>query len=177
MKKNSEITFSISSSNGVIGADIFTGKVIYIDEYEDSADEFFPKIWEIDIEEFEKYYNKKINEDDIIDILDLGYWLEDGTYEPPCQDWRDEIKNNIDMNNEYEIKKDIKVEPKSDVLSNLTTLSQKIESNTRLVQELGDDYKKALDLLAMAQMELNKFYLPNQCETLHLINKFLKDKK
>ena len=26
------------------------------------------------------------------DILDLGYWNADGTYEPPAHDWREEVK-------------------------------------------------------------------------------------
>lgn len=27
---------------------------------------------------------------DMYDILDVGYWLADGTYEPPCLHWREE---------------------------------------------------------------------------------------
>jgi len=174
-----ERTFTVFSSNGYLEVDRKTGKILSRNIVSD--DENFPKIYIIDIKEFEQYYECEIMSGVSIDILDLGYWLKDGTYEPPTQDWRDEIKNNIDIEDKHEYrhepKKAIKVEPKNNVLSNLTTLSQKIESNTKLVQELGDDYKKALDLLAMAQMELNKFYLPDQCEALHLINKFLKDKK
>lgn len=38
-----------------------------------------------DTSEFVKTYGKL---DDGIDILDIGYWLSDGTYEPPEPDFR-----------------------------------------------------------------------------------------
>lgn len=44
----------------------------------------------VDIEEYKKYYGTEFNEG--VDILDIGYWMEDGSYEPPENDWREEKK-------------------------------------------------------------------------------------
>jgi hypothetical protein len=42
-----------------------------------------------DIKEYCAFYKKSPS--DAYDILDLGYWMEDGTYEEPCHDWRTDV--------------------------------------------------------------------------------------
>lgn len=55
------------------------------------------KVDRIDVEEFNEHYKDVYNGRtpsvvaNGIDILDVGYWLKDGTYEPPEADWRKEV--------------------------------------------------------------------------------------
>lgn len=63
-------------------------------------------IHSFDLEEWEHYHGKKLKDGDVLDILDLGYWwytrsksgkkgFTSNTYEPPVEDWRIEIKQNL----------------------------------------------------------------------------------
>ena len=79
-------TFIITarSSHGTIEFDSQTGFVtsVFLDNCPDC-----PNVGTFDIEEYKKYYNVK-ELPAFIDILDLGYWSEGESYEPPAEDWR-----------------------------------------------------------------------------------------
>ena len=47
------------------------------------------QIKRFDVSEWERFYpDQNFSEVGHIDILDIGYWLENGAYEPPEADWR-----------------------------------------------------------------------------------------
>lgn len=73
----------ISGSHGNITINEF-GRIISCDEGE------YKSIKEFDAFEWINHYNKPFPSN--LDILDMGYWLYDGTYEPPCYDWRNEFR-------------------------------------------------------------------------------------
>lgn len=52
-----------------------------------------PDINMFDLVEWKHYWQR--NPDHDFDILDLGYWLKDGSYEPPVLDWRQEAKRSV----------------------------------------------------------------------------------
>ena len=76
---------TITSSTGEFEIDRTTGEII-----EDrSTGEY--EIDRFNLDEYKAYY--KLTEiEESIDILDVGYWLADGAYEPPESDWRKEVK-------------------------------------------------------------------------------------
>lgn len=86
-------TVYIGSSHGEFSADATTGKVIKKEIYEGSETEPVNFIDKFDIEEYKKHYNTT-TPPEYIDILDLGYWLENGAYEEPAHDWRKEFRKN-----------------------------------------------------------------------------------
>lgn len=57
----------------------------------------------IDVEEWKRRYP---DEHHLLaaqnDILDFGIWWTDGSYEPPCEDWRKDREENIRLDNEWE---------------------------------------------------------------------------
>jgi hypothetical protein len=71
------------SSEGVLRFDSVTGQC---DSSDFDADSPGGTPVRIDITELIFTYGEL---DDSYDILDLGYWTEDGRYEPPVQDWRE----------------------------------------------------------------------------------------
>jgi len=79
-------TITAFSSHGTIDFDSETGLVISqtLDECNDCCPN---NIGTFDVKEYARTYGHKPDTD--IDILDLGYWLKDGTYEEPAYDWRD----------------------------------------------------------------------------------------
>ncbi len=85
-------TFLVFSSHGEITADKETGNVIKIDLTCDCKhnEQCINNIKQFDVNEFKMYYSKEIPES--VDILDLGYWLNNGGYEEPAHDWREEIR-------------------------------------------------------------------------------------
>lgn len=80
----------IRSSHGEFRVDAATGKPVTWDpHYFASADaKALGRIDRFDFTEWERHYGKPIASISPIDILDLGYWLDDGTYEGPDHDWR-----------------------------------------------------------------------------------------
>lgn len=76
---------TVNSSHGqlIIDADgtVLVGKTTYHDDE-------LRNIVRFDLPEHRKYYASK-PEPDSYDILDLGYWMKDGTFEPPAFDWRE----------------------------------------------------------------------------------------
>ena len=75
------------SSHGTIDFDSETGVVISqsLDECDDGCPN---NIARFDVEEYTRTYGHKPDKD--VDILDLGYWLEDESYEEPAYNWREE---------------------------------------------------------------------------------------
>lgn len=86
-------TTVIHSSSGQLIADLYTGEVTgsYIENQED---ENFKKIISIDLKEFRKHYGitASCNTPTDIDILDIGYWLINGDYIKPADDWRRDFR-------------------------------------------------------------------------------------
>lgn len=52
------------------------------------------------LSEYAEYYGKE--DDEEFDILDLGYWTTDGTYEPPVEEWRKQIEKELASRKEGE---------------------------------------------------------------------------
>ena len=88
MKHSYEVeTLTIYSSNGELCVDVATGLVDKgASDYYDTDE--LKHISQFDIEEFCVFWNCEPQEGD---ILDFGYWMDDGTYEPPAMDWRLDI--------------------------------------------------------------------------------------
>jgi hypothetical protein len=78
------------SSHGCILFNPDTGVVVDYDLDNTPDAESYKNIERFDLDEYKKHHgcNHVIGAD--IDILDLGYWLKDGTYEEPAHDWREE---------------------------------------------------------------------------------------
>lgn len=79
------------SSHGEITFDPRTGRVLADElEYGDGDDDFneLNKPVRFDVEEWKKRYPGKSLVGIYMDILDIGYWMPDGRYEPPADDWR-----------------------------------------------------------------------------------------
>jgi hypothetical protein len=79
----SVICKTVNSSHGtlVIDAD---GNVVKGSVYDDDE---LKNIVRFDLEEYRKQYPDE-PEPSSYDILDLGYWTDQGKYEPPDEDWR-----------------------------------------------------------------------------------------
>ena len=83
----------IESSHGTFYAGPITGEVvgkeICCDKQTrpDSCNNIYTQINTFDFEEWKNYYEKG-DPDGFIDILDLGYWLNDGVYIPAVEDHR-----------------------------------------------------------------------------------------
>ncbi len=80
----------VGSSGGSLRVNVQDGLVIQCTTIQDEDNEL-KQIVRFDIEEYKTYYKV----DDIpghLDILDLGYWNKDGSYEPPVEDWRNEMR-------------------------------------------------------------------------------------
>lgn len=87
--------FNVQSSHGVLTALVDDGTVVSVDLYEpvDADGRMLKQIAKFDVGEWRKFYDylEQIEPNTSIDILDLGYWLKDGSYEPPLDDWRTEF--------------------------------------------------------------------------------------
>lgn len=82
---------TVFSSNGVSTVNASTGKTMGWVFFHISTS---AKIERFDLDEFRRTYKIAVGEPlpSNIDILDLGYWMDDGTYEPPVEDWRAEFR-------------------------------------------------------------------------------------
>jgi hypothetical protein len=83
-------TFAVFSSGGSLKVDAQNGVVVECttDRNEDNE---LRQIVRFDIEEYKVHYNVGEIRGDL-DILDLGYWNQNGGYEQPVQDWRNEMR-------------------------------------------------------------------------------------
>jgi hypothetical protein len=82
---------SVSSSHGTFEIDP-NGKVVHFDLSDNEEGKALEKIEKFDLHEWRCYWQWKGELPGGFDILDLGFWTKDGAYEPPEQDWREEIK-------------------------------------------------------------------------------------
>jgi hypothetical protein len=86
--------FHVTSSHGDITALVDDGTVtgIEINTPGDEDGEALKQIAKFDLGEWRRYYGmEQLEPNSSIDILDLGYWLKDGAYEPPAEDWRQQF--------------------------------------------------------------------------------------
>lgn len=81
-------TFNVSSSNGSLTANSETGEVIEC-VLNCESDEI-ENIKKFDVQEWLKTYKVKLHSS--IDILDIGYWTKDGSYQSAEKDWRKEVQ-------------------------------------------------------------------------------------
>jgi hypothetical protein len=77
-----EGVLTVQSSHGHFTIDGNTGDVLS----RQVQDEALQRLVRFDLAEWHNYYGGPPGPD--LDILDLGYWLDSGTYEPPAHDWR-----------------------------------------------------------------------------------------
>lgn len=80
---------TIFSSHGTLTIDSQSGDVIRC-ESDKCNDNCIDKILRFDLTEYRSHYKVSDLPPDGIDILDIGYWNTDGTYEEPAHDWREE---------------------------------------------------------------------------------------
>lgn len=76
---------TVHSSYGDLSIDANTGEVLTL--VPDGDPENLGEIACFDLDEWRKFYGRE-DLDEEFDILDLGYWLKGGTYEPPEPTWR-----------------------------------------------------------------------------------------
>ena len=76
-------TFEVESSHGLITANAETGEIINIEPYgADGELKYLQNIQKFNIDEWEQRRKEAVR-DNGIDILDIGYWLKDGSYQNP----------------------------------------------------------------------------------------------
>jgi hypothetical protein len=101
----------VRSSHGIFFFDSYEGAVVDIDLTEEFGD--LPVRVDVDDlrkqpvpKRFEKYLRNGLMPE--YDVLDVGYWTEDGTYVPPEEEWRLERDQNVfisDMSSGFSIVK------------------------------------------------------------------------
>lgn len=90
------MTIYITGSHGRLVVETDTGRVDeMLSTYE--TDEY-KNIDAVDIEEWlARYPFEQLTDGASYDILDFGYWTDMGDYEPPCEDWRRDIKEPLKL--------------------------------------------------------------------------------
>lgn len=84
----------ISSSSGTFVITSPHGRILEMNLTQSEDAKSYREIERFDIAEFNDWYFRRYGLQanlDHLDILALGYWLTDGTYEPPAHDWREEV--------------------------------------------------------------------------------------
>jgi hypothetical protein len=91
-KRKKHKTGVVHSSGGDITIDLVNGKVLSfeLDGEDPEYREVFENIRNFDLKEYVEHYPDEAGETQF-DILDLGYWLKDGYYEPPEPDFRENV--------------------------------------------------------------------------------------
>jgi hypothetical protein len=90
IEKADEATFCVASSGGSLEVDRVSGDVIECTTHRNEDNEL-KRIERFDLQEYKMHYNvARIPEQ--LDILDLGYWSKDGSYEKAVGDWRNEMR-------------------------------------------------------------------------------------
>ena len=78
----------LMSSCGSVTFDVSNGAVLQCDlDPEDYPEATRPRV--VDVDEWLRRYpgeSKALPNEH--DILDFGYWMDEGKYEPPCETWR-----------------------------------------------------------------------------------------
>lgn len=88
------MTTTIYSSNGELTVSAETGEVLSCVEYEDSEGAL-SDIRRFDLAEFKATYPDADLADAHLDILDVGFWADNGKYTGPELDWRNEGRGNL----------------------------------------------------------------------------------
>lgn len=78
--------FQVNARTGVVVTPVH--ERLCIDETEGGTYDGYARIARVNLAEFEAYWGEDPASHSSIDILDLGYWTLDGTYEPPDLRWR-----------------------------------------------------------------------------------------
>lgn len=89
-----ERVFYVGSSHGNFTVKVDDGSVTQADFFNpnDEDAKALKDIVRFDVGEWRRAYpDEKIEPGDSIDILDLGSWSKDGSYEPPMADWRSDF--------------------------------------------------------------------------------------
>jgi len=82
---------SITSSHGEFTVDPATGNVLERERYGDDPDgAFIDELDRFDMREWIEYYRMSGDAKHDLDILDIGYWMKNGFYEEPVNDWREQ---------------------------------------------------------------------------------------
>lgn len=92
--------FDIFGSHGRLKVSPVDGAVVGRDPRgsEDDEDSGYPKIVRIDLAEYRQHYDLPADaEIESIDILDVGFWVKDGTYVPPDHEYRQWCRDNEAM--------------------------------------------------------------------------------
>jgi hypothetical protein len=98
-------SFGVFSSNGFLTVNSATGEVMDC-VLDDEKERGLTDIARFDVDEWRKAYpNETLGStlegergDRIVttmDILDIGYWVKDGTYEGPVTEWREEFRKSL----------------------------------------------------------------------------------
>lgn len=87
MKITQSRLIPVFSSHGSLVFDSVTGKCDATNFHPDSPGGQ-PDV--VDVAELVTAYGELRDSELGYDILDVGYWTADGTYEPPCAEWRTE---------------------------------------------------------------------------------------
>jgi len=82
-------TLRVTSTNGILTVDKQTGQVMRCDMYL-KGDDYITKITRFHLSEYKQTYQTSVP--DTLDILDLGYWNIDKSYEEPAYEWRQDLK-------------------------------------------------------------------------------------
>jgi len=80
-------TFTAFSSHGSITANIETGEVIDFSVDENDTEEYLSKIAKFDVDRYKANNPVIVLGQRDIDILAIGFWLQDGTYDDPAEDY------------------------------------------------------------------------------------------
>jgi hypothetical protein len=78
-------TFQVYGSHGELTVASASGRVL---AYEPIGDGEYRNITFFNIAEWRQVYSGEVLRQ--VDILDIGYWTEEGEYTPPVADWRAE---------------------------------------------------------------------------------------
>lgn len=83
-------TFTIRSSGADITADVHTGFMVKAELHNPDDDEYqdLKQIDRFNVAEYGQWLGRPLANGDEADILDIGYWMRNGYYEPPVEDHR-----------------------------------------------------------------------------------------
>jgi hypothetical protein len=84
---------TLCSSCGNIVFDRSTGKVSAC-SVDDLDPDFGSLPVRVDVFEWKMFYCEALLDDTEHDVLDFGFWCEDGTYVPPSYEWREDAREN-----------------------------------------------------------------------------------
>jgi len=87
-------TFTVVGSHGECIVDVESGRVRQVHDEHGTADSGeYERILRFDVGEWSAAYPSGRLAGSRVDILDLGYALKNGAYEPPVAEWRAEHRN------------------------------------------------------------------------------------